>query len=390
MSVGERVADVDAGRTIVASQTHPDRLLVTWDSGAVSTFHHLWLRDNCPCPTCRHPLIPERLVDTLSIPDDITPSTVEVGRDGTLRITWAGEEHHSVFDPSWLAEHAYDDGPKAAPDDHTLWAAATMTSPPEFGYDAVMGDDAQLLAWLRDLRRFGLAFVRDAPTTPGTVVDLAERVAFLRNSNFGLLWDVISKPDPDSLAYTAHALAPHIDLCGREMLPGVQFLHCLVFEASGGDSILVDGFACAAELAATDPASYELLTTTPLLFRYRDGGRTDISARAPLIRLDHDGRPREVRFTNALLAPLDVPPDLTLPIYRAVRAFGRLLGSDRFAVRFRLEPGDVMCFDNYRVLHGRSEFDPNSGARHLQGCYIDRDDFLSRIRTLEAATAALE
>jgi gamma-butyrobetaine dioxygenase len=45
-----------------------------------------------------------------------------------------------------------------------------------------------------------------------------------------------------------------------------------------------------------------------------------------------------------------------------------------------------MCFDNYRVLHGRSEFDPNSGPRHLQGCYLDRDDVLSRLRTLEPAT----
>ena len=42
---------------------------------------------------------------------------------------------------------------------------------------------------------------------PGTAPGIAERVAFLRNSNFGLLWDVVSKPDPDSLAYTAHALA---------------------------------------------------------------------------------------------------------------------------------------------------------------------------------------
>ena len=47
-----------------------------------------------------------------------------------------------------------------------------------------------------------------------------------------------------------------------------------------------------------------------------------------------------------------------------------------------------MCFDNYRILHGRSAFDPNSGHRHLQGCYIDRDDFLSRIRTLEEAAPA--
>src|SRR5262249_11080302 len=161
--------------------------------------------------------------------------------------------------------------------------------------------------------------------TRGTVVGLAERVAFLRNSNFGLLWDVISKPDPDSLAYTAHELAPHIDLCGREMLPGVQFLHCLVSEASGGESILVDGFACASELGGSDRGAYELLTATPLLFRYRDDGRTDISTRAPMIRLDHDGRLREVRFTNALLTPLDVAPERTLAVYRAVRAFGRLL-----------------------------------------------------------------
>jgi gamma-butyrobetaine dioxygenase len=196
---------------------------------------------------------------------------------------------------------------------------------------------------------------------------------------------VVSKPDPDSLAYTAHALSPHIDLVSREMLPGIQLLHCLVFEATGGDSILVDGFACAAELAATDPASFELLTATPLPFRYRDGASTDVSARVPLIRLDTDGSVREVRFSNALLAPLDVTPDRMLPTYRALRAFGGLIRSGRFELRVRLQPGDVMCFDNYRVLHGRAEFDPNSGHRHLQGCYVDRDDVLSRMSTLEAA-----
>jgi hypothetical protein len=37
-----------------------------------------------------------------------------------------------------------------------------------------------------------------------------------------------------------------------------------------------------------------------------------------------------------------------------------------------------------RVLHAaREEFDPNSGPRHLEGCYVDRDNFLSRLRVLE-------
>jgi gamma-butyrobetaine dioxygenase len=47
-----------------------------------------------------------------------------------------------------------------------------------------------------------------------------------------------------------------------------------------------------------------------------------------------------------------------------------------------------MCFDNYRILHGRAEFDPGSGPRHLQGCYVDRDDFLSRLHALEVDNAA--
>jgi gamma-butyrobetaine dioxygenase len=349
-------------------------LVLAWGDGRQSTFHHLWLRDNCLCPSCRHPSVPERLVDTTSIPDDIAPADVELSPDDELVISWAGEDHRSVFPLSWLARHAYDDGPRpSAAEPRLLWTDAPPDPVPEVDHGDVQ------------LQRHGVSFIRNAPTEPGTAPRIAERVAFLRNSNFGLLWDVVSKPDPDSLAYTAHALAPHVDLVSREMLPGVQLLHCLVFDATGGDSILVDGFACAAELALTDPDAYELLTATPLPFRYRDGAGTDLSTRVPMIHLDHDGSVHDIRYSNALLAPLDVPADQMLDTYRAVRTFARLLRSGRHELRLRLQPGDVMCFDNYRVLHGRSEFDPTSGPRHLQGCYLDRDDVLSRLRTLEAA-----
>jgi gamma-butyrobetaine dioxygenase len=375
---------VGRGSAIAAVDVLADHVVVSWEGGARSTFHHLWLRDNCPCPSCRHQSVPERLVDTLSIADDVAPEAAVVSPDGGLDVTWAGDGHRSTFAAAWLADHAYDDGPRAAVPDRVLWADGAVTTPPEVAYDAVMAGDDGLREWLLRLERFGVSFVRGAPPTPGTVVGLAERIAFLRNSNFGLLWDVVSKPDPDSLAYTALPLGPHIDLVSREMLPGIQLLHCLVFDAEGGDSVLVDGFACAAELAADDPPAYERLSTTPLRFRYRDGAGTDVSARVPLIRLDVDGSVREVRYSNALLAPLDAPPDDMLPLYRALRAFGRILVSGRHRLQIRLRPGDVMTFDNYRVLHGRTEFDPNSGPRHLQGCYVDRDDFLSRLRTLDA------
>ena len=48
-----------------------------------------------------------------------------------------------------------------------------------------------------------------------------------------------------------------------------------------------------------------------------------------------------------------------------------LLCEERFLLRRRLEAGDLVLFDNQRVLHGRGAFD---SREHLQGCYLDEDD----------------
>jgi gamma-butyrobetaine dioxygenase len=56
------------------------------------------------------------------------------------------------------------------------------------------------------------------------------------------------------------------------------------------------------------------------------------------------------------------------------------------AIRSAFAPGDLVMFDNRRVLHGRDSFDPQGGQRHLQGCYVDRDDVYSRLRILQRPT----
>jgi gamma-butyrobetaine dioxygenase len=45
----------------------------------------------------------------------------------------------------------------------------------------------------------------------------------------------------------------------------------------------------------------------------------------------------------------------------------------------------MVVFDNRRILHGREAFNPASGLRHLQGCYVDRGEFESRLRLLGRA-----
>lgn len=49
-------------------------------------------------------------------------------------------------------------------------------------------------------------------------------------------------------------------------------------------------------------------------------------------------------------------------------------------------PGDVVIFDNWRVLHGRMSYVSKPGAfRHLEGAYLDWDEVMSRLRILHAS-----
>lgn len=368
----------------------PETVRVAWADGTTNAFHHVWLRDNCPCGACRHREVGERTVCTADIPLDITVQGAEPFADGAeLRLTWP-DGHVSCFSAAWLATYAYDRPRTATPTkagtsaiEKVLWTTDLIRAQlPEVSYQGVMASDEALVEWLTLMHRYGFVIVRGVPTDDGQVAELARRVGNLRDSNFGLLWDVKSMPQPDSLAYTAVKLSAHTDLVSRESQPGMQFLHCLVNESEGGESVLVDGFAVAEELRRTAPQHWTTLTECVVPYRYLSVD-TDVTASFPVIRLDDKGRYFEVRYSNALTAPLDLAPHQVLPFYAAYQAFSALLRDPRFELVFKLQPGDCEVFDNRRVLHGRQEFDPQTGARHLQGCYIDTDDWHSRLKVLQ-------
>ena len=73
---------------------------------------------------------------------------------------------------------------------------------------------------------------------------------------FGALFDVRSTAEASDLAYTSLPLDPHTDNPYRDPVPGVQLLHCLVNETSGGHSTLVDGLAAARALESRDPEAF--------------------------------------------------------------------------------------------------------------------------------------
>ncbi len=223
----------------------------------------------------------------------------------------------------------------------------------------------------------GVVIVTGTPNVDGEVVRLAERIGFARPTNFGTRFDVVSQPDPTSNAYTSLGLDLHTDLPYWSSPPDFQFLHAMVTDATGGDSLLVDGIEVAHTLRDEFPEAFATLASWPIPFRYLDPG-DDIRGTWPVLETV-DGSVVGVRFNNGVR---DTDWNARGPegteFYEAYLRYWRMLREGIVSVR--LEPGEVLCFDNRRMLHGRAEFDPSTGLRHLQGCYVDRDMVMSRLR----------
>ena len=73
----------------------------------------------------------------------------------------------------------------------------------------------------------------------------------------------------------------------------------------------------------------------------------------------------------------------------AYRSFVDLLDRGELAIEITLQPGELVAFDNRRVLHGRRAF-RSTERRHLQGCYIDIDAIRSAARHAAAERLAAE
>jgi gamma-butyrobetaine dioxygenase len=382
------LAPTPTGCRLTAVKNAGDAVTVEWDDGRRGHFHAVWLRDNCACRACRHPQTMERQFLLIEAPEDLTVADAQVMPGGHLLIRFApeqagGEAHLSHFDAGWLYQYCYADWARAGRvTSPNLWDASMAERIPAVDYTAMMETDGGLADWLTALRDWGIVLLREAPAKPDEMLRIAGRVGPARWTNFGLTSDVVSMPNPNNSAFTSAGLEPHTDLPNWHRPPDFQVLFCLASEAQGGASILVNGLRVAEELRANDPEAFRILSTRPIDFRFHDE-EYDIRHRAPMIEVDQAGHPKSIHFNNWIRAVIDVPEADMEATYGALRTLWRLLRDRRFQIRLRLEAGEMVAFDNAYVLHGREAFDPITGRRHMQTCYLDRDLVFSRLRLLE-------
>jgi gamma-butyrobetaine dioxygenase len=345
----------------------------------------LWLRHVCACSECRH-ANGQRLVDPAAFTAALVP--LEASLDGDrLAVVWAPDGHRSVYDLTTLFAAS---PPRREPP--VLWDASIAAHTPTAHHAAVTADPAALLRWLEGVDRLGFGLLRGVPVADGEVARVAELFGFVRETNYGRWFDVRSVVDPTNLAYTSLGLPPHTDNPYRDPAPTLQLLHCLQSTASGGDNVLVDAWRVAAEVRTLDPDGFALLASVPVSFEYSDD-TTEVRTTTPLIDVDASGAVRGVRFNNRSVRPptpgaRGLAATTLAAWYDAFVRFSQLVDDERFQVRLHLEPGDLFIVDNRRVLHGRTAYDAQAGARHLQGCYADIDGLRSTVAVLRRTAAS--
>ena len=345
--------------------THDAFLRVFFGDGHHADYHWFWLRHECSHD--RHPITNERTLCSSDVPIGIHPTSVELGGD-EVRIRWRGEHVQraaSRYSLAWLREHAY------APDREDV-------PPPsaDVGTIEVTLDRDGLLPphWRESLARDGAIVGRARPgftTSPDHTERLVDQIAGaglgVIETHFGRVEDLrtdnTTNQNTDQLGYTDSAIGLHTDQPFLDHPPRYQLLHCVRPAERGGASSLADADGIARHLAAHDAPTLARLETTPVRFHRKQKAFERLVVSPILAR---HGERYQARLSPFTMAPHRVPFAEMEAWYRAYARFVSLANTR--AMRFTLGEGDVILYDNHRMLHGRTGF---RGARWVRGVYFD-------------------
>jgi len=350
-------------------------LILHWQGGGESRFPWFWLRDHGQDPASLDPDTLQRRVDTFTIAEDIRGSETTVLAEGrVLEVNWPDGSPASRFEADFLAAMAV-----PLPDaEQRLWSARQpLPQEQPIAFADLQGEGDGLRRCLERLQHDGFVVISGAPTDEASARQLFGHFGYIRETIFGGLWSLSAEiQDHDDTAYSTQYLEPHTDATYSHDAPGLQCFLCQEFDGTGGESILVDGFALAEEMRAEQPELFQILSEVTVPGRYVEPG-VHLRAERPPFRLDEQGRLLQVTFNNYDRAPFLLEPARMQAFYAAYKDFhARIIERDNW-LTIPLRPGMALIFDNWRLLHGRMGY---TGKRVFCGCYHNHEDFESALR----------
>ncbi|XP_022087327.1 gamma-butyrobetaine dioxygenase-like [Acanthaster planci] len=385
----------DAGYSIQSASHMLENhsLQVVWRDGESQAYPYMWLRDNCLCKQCYKPSLNSRTFSFTSLDVEMIPIYALPSDDGkSLRLTWP-DGHSGEYPSDWLRQYRFEN---SAPDvtfdsqlqhwDTTLMDSGTLRI---FNFEDLMSSDEAVYEWLMEMKLTGICMIRGSSRMEGQVKRLGDRVLFLRSTYYGQTSHVLVKYNATNIAFTGKAFPMHTDLAFLQRPPGAQMIHCIEqAEGPGGENWFTDGFKVALDLKAEDPEAFHLLSN--ILLEFHDigedvFGRFHQHSRHPTISLDRSGSPDHIYLSDHGRMPMmRFPVKQTQKLYQALKKFSNMYHHPNNVFSYKLKEGDIMTFDNRRVIHGRGAFEvTSSSSRHLETGYLEWDEIDSRLRLLQ-------
>lgn len=373
-------------------------LEVTFSDGYQGRYPYVWLQDNCQRSESKFPKYTGRSIKMSSLDPDVVPTKAELAENGMqLQVTFPDRDYVSTYPAEWLKRNKFE---KTTGVDsvreigQVSWGGDFPTTTMKyFKYDDIMKSDKVLYEWLECIYRDAFCVVEDAPLEIGPFENLIGRIAYPKKTCQGTSFLVKNTPPKGKTEWSSGYIDIHNDFPCLEYRPCVHLLHCVrEFESVGGDSTFVDGKRLYEELKKNDPELFKAATTIKIDYRLIESDKPDyhFQASRPLIELDDKGEFKSIAHFTIIRTPyVNLPVEQVQTMYRVLKKFDEMLYRKDLCMGYKMRDGDVICFDNNRLLHGRAPFqatlDPNvAELRLLEGGFVDWDEVKGRMRILHA------
>lgn len=423
----------------IANASSDGKNLVLPFKDATRRINLIRLRDACSCPRCVNPSSGQREFRSSDIPPKInirdlrhlhggdhnnknnvssSSSRSNPSEDDKVAVSWHHDvpgydpDHESVFSRAELKELAQPPtrrGWNRGGRSRVSWNRDVMERNQHWiSYHDYLHDHGAFWMAMRSLFRYGLLFLRGVPEDEKSVERITTRMGPLRNSFYGLTWDVRSKPDAENVAYTNQFLGFHMDLLYMTDPPGYQVLHCMRNSLAGGESLFSDAGRAVEAIRHKRNDLFFRLAELPARYGYHVNGQHYEMLRPVVQRPLPEQKPRyftHVNYSPPFQKPIPPVADNSDDEHKTLQhwlAAMRMLSDEIEApenmFELKLQPGQCVIFDNRRVVHARRGFDlaasssssqDSSGGgdppdRWLRGAYTDTDPLMSQFAQLRA------
>ena len=346
-----------------------DTLKVQFNNENSEIFPNIWLRDHAKDELNWDKRSNQRKTFTAALDLKLKIIKAEILENGKfLSILWPDLNKPVNYSYKFLSENIVNKNKKKSK--YTIWKAKDLNSNIFFEFE-----DTKTIQgfknFLKILYDYGFIVLKNCEQNMRPVEEIANKIGYVRNSIFGGLWRFESNKSKADSAYTQEELRPHTDATYSNDAPGLQLLLCCEYSAEGGESIMVDGLKIAEEIKKSDNEIFNVLSNIKVKGNYIGDG-VYLEAERPIFKLDDNKEIIQVSFNNYDRAPFRIDNNVTKKFYEAIKKFDLIANNRDYQWRHILKPGELLIFNNWRILHGRGSF---SGTRKISGCYINKEDF---------------